>query len=74
MNYKKIYNKGIAYELRKLGEKLDHIEPNFKKLMLDVYVFEISETFNESMKKAIENRKARRERFERRNDEVSRDE
>lgn len=50
---KKIYNKGVAYELRKLGERILFTEPNYKNILLDVYVFEYTDTIEDNLTVAM---------------------
>lgn len=51
MNYKLVFNRRIAVELRKLGYEIIDTQPNHNNPKLDVYVFEDTEALNKDFTK-----------------------
>ena len=55
MNTKTIYTRKLAYELRKMGFKILHTDPNPYKPEFDMYIFKDTPEFQEAMKKCLDN-------------------
>ena len=47
-NYKKVFTRWIAVELRKQGFNIIDVEPNHKKPQLDVYIFQDTPEFKQA--------------------------